>query len=149
MATDNISMISSIGSGGLFPIELSLRRDSDGGIMVDENGVPLKTWAPVKGDPDLVKNNLTSVLVTALGQRLREEAFGTKLEACLEEPNSYLLGVKVKKIVEDAVMAWEPRISSLNTKVEVNGPKMYVHIFFKINGQQNIEDLNFSFNPQI
>lgn len=146
---NNISMISSIGSGGLFPIELSLRRDSNGELLVDENGSPIRTWAPVKGSPDLVRNNLTSILVYTIGQRLRQENFGTMLESCLEEPNTYILGVKVKHMVEDAIMAWEPRISSMNVKVDVDGPKINVHIFFRINNQQNIEDLNFSFNPQL
>ena len=82
-----------IGIGPLFPIRIT------------ENEKGEKGWYPVNGDIELVHNNLSALLWYDIGQRFRQEDFGTRLWECIEEPNTQALAFLVKDFLKKAIMA--------------------------------------------
>jgi hypothetical protein len=62
-----------IGIGPLFPIRIT------------ENEKGEKGWYPVNGDIELVHNNLSALLWYDIGQRFRQEDFGTRLWECIQK----------------------------------------------------------------
>lgn len=96
--TDFNHNIDRIGVGVLFPIQLS---QNDQGTI---------GWYPVQGDPALIENNLRSLVEYLIGQRLRQEDFGTRLWECLEEPNTQALNFLLQEFLTQAIRRYEPRI---------------------------------------
>lgn len=90
--------IETIGTGAIFPIKLS------------KNKQGLMGWYPVQGDLRLIENNLQALIEYSLGQRLREESFGTRLWECIEEPNTQALNFMVREFLNQAIAQYEPRI---------------------------------------
>lgn len=90
--------IDQIGIGATFPIQLSTNDRGQRG------------WYPVEGDVDLIKNNLQSLIEYTIGQRFREEEFGTRLWECIEEPNIGALSFMVKEFLKQAVYKYENRV---------------------------------------
>lgn len=96
---DYNSNIELIGVGALFPIKIS------------ENDQGKKGWYPAQGDPALIENNLRALVEYLVGQRFRQEEFGTRLWECLEEPNSQALGFMIREFLKQAIGQYEPRIT--------------------------------------
>ena len=147
----NLEQLNSIGSGGYFPIELTQARDSEGNpLTIDtENGtVPKVGWYPMKGDTKLIKQNLISIVVHNIGQRFRQEEFGTRLYECLEEPNTQVLEFLVKDFIRDSINSWEPRIEALAVATTRQYDKIYISLRFKVRLSQSIDEVNFEYNPQ-
>lgn len=152
---------SSIGTGMLFPIQITTAKDADGkDIMipkVDENGnpvlkggepvlVPKAGWYPTKGNPELVQNNLTSLFIYNLGERFRQENFGSRLWEALEEPNDNVLQHMLDLFIKSSVASWEPRIKALDVNLERNGYKLYITLQFAIGSSSNISNLTLEYN---
>ena len=81
----NLKQANTIGVGALFPIVLSTPKDAQGNdeyveIMVDGVVQRVKKvgWYPSTG-LDLVKNNVTSIFIYQIGERFRQESFGSRL----------------------------------------------------------------------
>lgn len=94
-----------IGSGALFPIKLN----------TNEEG--LVGWYPVNGDPDLINHNLTSLVNYTIGERFRQENFGTRLWECIEEPNTQAMSYMVNNFLKSAISTYEPRITLTSSTV--------------------------------
>lgn len=109
--------ISAIGIGTLFPIELK------------ENSQGEKGWYPVYGDSSLIENNLKSLFLYEIGQRLRQEDFGTKLIEVLEEPNTSALSFLVREYIKQALSKYEHRIEI--TKISSTRLNQKLHILLE------------------
>lgn len=142
MSTSNLDII---GSGAYFPITLASveATDSNG----DPTGEILTSWQPLSGDPDLIKQNLTSILTYQIGQRFREEDFGCRVWECLEEPNKDITAFLVRKYIAESISSWEPRIEALEVTSYIDSEALYVQVKFKLNSSNIIDDLEFSYNP--
>lgn len=109
----NYNQLNSIGSGAYFPIKLEQAVGSDGKLesvqLPDGRVVPKIGWYILRGDVALIKQNLTAILTYQIGQRFRQEDFGSRTWECLEEPNTSALNLMIKKFRE----GW---YSSLGTK---------------------------------
>lgn len=134
----NLKQLNTIGQGALFPIRLSTPTDKGGNpeyttIMV--NGVPTKVlkvgWYPDEGI-ELVKNNITSLLIYQIGERFRQEDFGSRLWECIEEPNTQLLHHMVTTFIRDSIQNWESRVRGLDVNSVRDGSKLYIQITFAI-----------------
>lgn len=110
-----------IGSGALFPIELT----------PDENGN--QGWHTVHGDPDLINHNLTSLMNYTIGQRFREEDFGTRLWECIEEPNTQALNYMVNTFLRSAISKYENRITFKGASITRVSSKIQINFNYVIN----------------
>lgn len=147
----NYNQLNTIGSGAYFPIKLEQALGSDGKPesvqLPDGRVVPKIGWYILRGDVALIKQNLTAILTYQIGQRFRQEDFGSRTWECLEEPNTSALNLMIKNFVKDGIAAWEPRITALKV-FALKPTKEYIRllIYFKVQNSQRVEELNFQYN---
>ena len=153
---------SKIGNGVTFPIILSSPKDEegntimipktdiDGKVEYDEEGNPIMIpkvgWYVKSGDMNLIKNNLTSVFIYQLGERIRQENFGSRLWEALEEPNDRLLVNMVNLFIKASVAKWEPRIKALDVSLEKQNTKLLIQISFMVDSSGSVENLEIEYN---
>lgn len=109
--------IEAIGIGAIFPIELK------------ENNQGQTGWYPVYGDSKLIEENIKALLLYEIGQRLRQEDFGTKLIEVLEEPNTSALSFLVREYIMQALAKYESRV--VVTKISSTRLNKKLHILLE------------------
>ena len=82
-----------VGIGVTFPIQLTRNEKGETG------------WYPVNGDFKLIRDNISAILYYMIGQRFRQENFGSKLWQCIEEPNSQALSFIIKEFLKQATVS--------------------------------------------
>ena len=152
---------SKIGTGMLFPIQITTAKDNDGNDIlipkVDENGnpvfhrgepilVPKTGWYPVTGDPALIQNNLKSIFIYQLGERFRQENFGSRFWEALEDPNDNVLQRMLDLFIKSSIASWEPRIRALDINLERKDYKLYIHLQFAIGDSSTQSNLTLEYN---
>lgn len=120
MITNNIYKIV-IGSGAMFPIQLSINEQGQVG------------WYPVVGDPALISQNLIALINYMIGERFRQEEFGTRLWECIEEPNTQALAFMVNAFLKEAIAKYESRITLQRSTVARVGSKINIDFSYLIN----------------
>ena len=112
--------IAAIGIGAIFPIEL------------EENDQGQTGWYPGYGDSKLIEENIKALLLYEIGQRLRQEDFGTRLIEVLEEPNTSALSFLIREYIMQALNKYESRV--LITKISSTrlNQKLHILLEFKI-----------------
>lgn len=147
----NYNQLNTIGSGAYFPIKLEQSVGKDGKPesvqLPDGRVVPKIGWYILRGDVALIKQNLTAILTYQIGQRFRQEDFGSRTWECLEEPNTSALNLMIRNFVKDGIAAWEPRITALKVlALKPTRESIRLLIYFKVQDSQRIEELNFQYN---
>ena len=147
----NYNQLNTIGSGAYFPIKLEQALGSDGKPesvqLPDGRVVPKIGWYILRGDVALIKQNLTAILTYQIGQRFRQEDFGSRTWECLEEPNTSALNLMIKNFVKDGIAAWEHRITALKViALKPTKESIRLLIYFKVQNSQRVEELNFQYN---
>lgn len=147
----NYNQLNTIGSGAYFPIKLEQSVGKDGKPesvqLPDGRVVPKIGWYILRGDVALIKQNLTAILTYQIGQRFRQEDFGSRTWECLEEPNTSALNLMIRNFVKDGIAAWEPRITALKVlALKPTKESIRLLIYFKVQYSQRIEELNFQYN---
>lgn len=147
----NYNQLNTIGSGAYFPIKLEQPVGKDGKPesvqLPDGRVVPKIGWYILRGDVALIKQNLTAILTYQIGQRFRQEGFGSRTWECLEEPNTSALNLMIRNFVKDGIAAWEPRITALKVlALKPTKESIRLLIYFKVQDSQRIEELNFQYN---
>lgn len=147
----NYNQLNTIGSGAYFPIKLEQSVGKDGKPesvqLPDGRVVPKIGWYILRGDVTLIKQNLTAILTYQIGQRFRQEDFGSRTWECLEEPNTSALNLMIRNFVKDGIAAWEPRITALKVlALKPTKESIRLLIYFKVQDSQRIEELNFQYN---
>lgn len=147
----NYNQLNTIGSGAYFPIKLEQPVGKDGKPesvqLPDGRVVPKIGWYILRGDVALIKQNLTAILTYQIGQRFRQEDFGSRTWECLEDPNTSALNLMIRNFVKDGIAAWEPRITALKVlALKPTKESIRLLIYFKVQDSQRIEELNFQYN---
>ena len=112
--------IADIGIGAIFPIELK------------ENNQGQTGWYPVYGDSKLIEENIKALLLYEIGQRLRQEDFGTKLIEVLEEPNTSALSFLVREYIMQALAKYESRVVVTKISSTRLNQKLHILLEFRI-----------------
>lgn len=112
--------IAAIGIGAIFPIELK------------ENNQGQTGWYPVYGDSKLIEENIKALLLYEIGQRLRQEDFGTKLIEVLEEPNTSALSFLVREYIMQALVKYESRVVVTKISSTRLNQKLHILLEFRI-----------------
>lgn len=112
--------IAAIGIGAIFPIELK------------ENDQGQTGWYPVYGDSKLIEENIKALLLYEIGQRLRQEDFGTKLIEVLEEPNTSALSFLVREYIMQALAKYESRVVVTKISSTRLNQKLHILLEFRI-----------------
>lgn len=110
-----------IGSGATFPIQLSTNSKGERG------------WYPEEGTVKLIEDNLKALVTYEIGQRIRQEEFGTRIWECIEEPNTQVLTYLINHFLKEAFEAYEDRITYTQSSFEIIGSKIKIYYNFKVN----------------
>lgn len=147
----NLEQLNYIGTGPYFPIKLTTVLDENGNpeqvVQPDGTIVNKISWRNLEGDINLIKQNLTSLFTYQLGQRIRQEYFGSRVWECIEEQNTQALSFMIKTFVKNSIISWEPRITALDVQSERVYDKIHIQIRFAIQNQTAVSELNFEYNP--
>lgn len=81
-----------------------------------------------------------------IGQRFRQENFGSKLWQCIEEPNSQVLSFIIKEFLKQAIGAWEQRITFQNITVTRVDAKIHIEVAYVINGTNSSQYLDITYD---
>ena len=131
--TENINS-KIIGRGVLFPIQLSTNSEGKTG------------WYPVEGDKSLVVNNVNAILLYMLGERFRQEDFGSRLWECIEEPNSQAQAFLINSFLKEALNSWEDRIIYDHAEVTREANKLHIRLFYKLVQTEQTSSLNITYD---
>lgn len=146
----NLKQLNSIGSGAYFPIQLETVLGEDGKpemITTPEGKLVEKiSWKPLRGDLRLIKQNIIAILTYQIGQRFRQEHFGSRTWECIEEPNTETLAYVMRDFIKQGIGIWEPRVSALDTQVSRNGATLSIFLRFAVRYSQSVSDLTFDYN---
>lgn len=113
----NDTLKQAIGVGAGFPIYLS------------HNDQGQTLWKPLEGDINLINQNIASILNYSLGQRLRQEDFGSRLWEVIEEPNHQSRDFLIRRFIKDSLEEFEERIRL--TDVVLTRQNSFLHIEIK------------------
>lgn len=161
-----MELLNSIGSGAYFPITITPSLDSEGNPRMvqkmeqvgskwvpvfDQSGnpvmIPATGWNPIISDPKLIKENLTQILLTQVGSRLREEDFGSRLAESIEEPNDSVQAFTIRDFIKQAISKYEPRITAYKVILEHQREFLTISLYYKINGNSSsIYNTQFHYN---
>lgn len=140
----------SIGNGAGFPIKLTtVMKDGKPEMVTLPDGtmVPKVRWAISRGDTELIKQNITSILVYQIGSRIRQEYFGSRLWEAIEEPNTAFLRAQIMNFINDSISLWEPRVGSIDVEVtRTSKESLGLHLVFTITGVDGSIDVYFGIN---
>lgn len=80
----------------------------------------------------MIEENIKALLLYEIGQRLRQEDFGTRLIEVLEEPNTSALSFLIREYIMQALNKYESRV--LITKISSTrlNQKLHILLEFKI-----------------
>ena len=131
--TENINS-KIIGRGVLFPIQLSTNSEGKTG------------WYPVDGDKSLVVNNVNAILLYMLGERFRQEDFGSRLWECIEEPNTQAQAFLINSFLKEALNSWEDRIIYDHAEVTREANKLHIRLFYKLVQTEQTSSLNITYD---
>lgn len=147
----NLKQLNSIGSGAYFPIELTTIMGEDGKpekvTLPDGTQVNKVSWRVIFGDVRLINQNIKAILTFQLGQRFRQENFGSRTWECIEEPNTQALSFLVRDFIKDGISAWEPRVKAIDVQTIRDNEKIRIYLRYMVNNSQSVEELNFEYNP--
>lgn len=139
-----------IGSGAMFPIQLEQSKNNQGlvELVLNENGVlvPKVGWYIKTGDIELIKQNITAILTFQIGQRFRQESFGSRTWDLLEEPNTSALELIIAEYIRNGLGNWEPRIYNIQVESIRQYTSIYLHISFSVKGTNLSSDSYYQYN---
>lgn len=82
----------------------------------------------IKSDTDLIKENISRILLTLPGERVMNYDFGCKLKSYLFAPD-LVLQEDVESEIKISITRWEPRVVVNSLTVEtVDGNKVYIKL---------------------
>ena len=81
-----------------------------------------------------------------IGQRFRQENFGSKLWQCIEEPNSQALSFIIKEFLKQAIGAWEQRITFQSITVTRVDAKIHIEVSYVVNGTNSSQYLDITYD---
>lgn len=139
-----------IGSGAMFPIQLEQFKNDQGlvELVLNEDGVlvPKVGWYTKTGDIELIKQNITAILTFQIGQRFRQEEFGSRTWDLLEEPNTSALEFMISEYIRNGLGNWEPRIYNIQVESIRQYTSIYLHISFSVKGTNLSSDSYYQYN---
>lgn len=107
-----------IGRGWSFPPSF-VKDGSSGEVVMTE------------GSED-IDNSLHILLNTAFGERVMRPEYGCDLRRFLFDPINANMEAYIKKIVEEAILYFEPRIRPENVTVDVRDGEMEINVRYQI-----------------
>lgn len=123
-----------VGNGMTYPIVLGTNSDKKTG------------WYPVLGSTKLITDNLNSLLQYSIGERFRQEDFGTRLWECIEEPNNQAQAFLINTFLKEAISLYEDRINYKEAIISRSGNKLHIEMHYILKQSNEEKSLGITYN---
>lgn len=123
-----------VGNGMTYPIVLGTNADKKTG------------WYPVLGSTKLITDNLNSLLQYSIGERFRQEDFGTRLWECIEEPNNQAQAFLINTFLKEAISLYEDRINYKEAIISRSGNKLHIEMHYILKQSNEEKSLGITYN---
>ena len=123
-----------VGNGMTYPIVLWTNSDKKTG------------WYPVLGSTKLITDNLNSLLQYSIGERFRQEDFGTRLLECIEEPNTQAQAFLINTFLKEAISLYEDRINYKEAIISRSGNKLHIEMHYTLKQSNEEKSLGITYN---
>lgn len=123
-----------VGNGMTYPIVLGTNSDKKTG------------WYPVLGSTKLITGNLNSLLQYSIGERFRQEDFGTRLWECIEEPNNQAQAFLINTFLKEAISLYEDRINYKEAIISRSGNKLNIEMHYTLKQSNEEKSLGITYN---
>ena len=123
-----------IGNGMVYPIVLGTNSEHKTG------------WYPVIGDTKLISDNLNALLQYTIGERFRQEDFGTRLWECIEEPNTQAQAFLINTFLKEAISLYEDRINYKESIISRSGNKLHIEMHYILKQSNEEKSLNITYD---
>lgn len=123
-----------IGNGMVYPIVLGTNSEHKTG------------WYPVIGDTKLITDNLNALLQYTIGERFRQEDFGTRLWECIEEPNTQAQAFLINTFLKEAISLYEDRINYKESIISRSGNKLHIEMYYTLKQSNEEKSLSITYN---
>ena len=123
-----------VGTGLTYPIVLGTNSDKKTG------------WYPVLGSTKLITDNLNSLLQYIIGERFRQDDFGTRLWECIEEPNTQAQAFLINTFLKEAISLYEDRINYKEAIISRSGNKLHIEMHYTLKQSNEEKSLGITYN---
>lgn len=123
-----------VGNGMVYPIVLRTNSEHKTG------------WYPVIGDTKLISDNLNALLQYTIGERFRQEDFGTRLWECIEEPNTQAQAFLINTFLKEAISLYEDRINYKESIISRSGNKLHIEMHYILKQSHEEKSLNITYD---
>ena len=94
-----------------------------------------------KSGNELIKENITRILLTNRGERVNKPTFGSNLRTYLFE-NSNVLQEDVEEDIRRSISTWEPRVSVRSVDVSMRDPNS-AYIFIDLRNRETMQNFTY------
>ena len=123
-----------IGNGMVYPIVLGTNSEHKTG------------WYPVIGDTKLITDNINALLQYTIGERFRQEDFGTRLWECIEEPNTQAQAFLINTFLKEAISLYEDRINYKESIISRSGNKLHIEMHYALKQSNEEKSLSITYD---
>lgn len=123
-----------VGNGMVYPIVLGTNSEHKTG------------WYPVIGDTKLISDNINALLQYTIGERFRQEDFGTRLWECIEEPNTQAQSFLINTFLKEAISLYEDRINYKESIISRSGNKLHIEMHYILKQSNEEKSLNITYD---
>lgn len=123
-----------VGNGMVYPIVLGTNSEHKTG------------WYPVIGDTKLISDNINALLQYTIGERFRQEDFGTRLLECIEEPNTQARSFLINTFLKEAISLYEDRINYKESIISRSGNKLHIEMHYILKQSNEEKSLNITYD---
>jgi len=92
-----------------------------------------------------IDSSLHILLSTTIGERVMQPKYGCNLKQFLFDPTNAFMKFYIKKLVEDAILYFEPRIKPENVDLDVEDGKMEITVEYTIKTTNSRSNFVFPF----
>ena len=123
-----------VGNGMVYPIVLGTNSEHKTG------------WYPVIGDTKLITDNINALLQYTIGERFRQEDFGTRLWECIEEPNTQAQAFLINTFLKEAISLYEDRINYKESIISRSGNKLHIEMHYILKQSNEEKSLSITYD---
>lgn len=95
-----------------------------------------------KKDNDLIKENITRILLTSKGERVNNPEFGSNLQRFLFSSYSSITYEEIEDDIRRSINRWEPRVSVQNINTISTKPDS-INIFLSLFNRETTEEFTY------
>lgn len=94
-----------------------------------------------KSDNELIKENITRLLLTNKGERLNKPGYGANVRMYLFN-SAQVLQEEIEEDIRDAIKNWEPRVEITDLNLEMRGPHS-AFISLGLRNKETMQDFDY------